>query len=116
MPSPTHDDITLAEVPYSTATSTAPSILNGAVTPADEKTMVLRESDLQEMTLYLPPRKLIGIVIVIGLSFFLSVLEQTILATALPSIASTFKAGEKVGWTITSFLLGSCAVSPFWGR
>ena len=74
--SASNDIVTLVEMPYSAATSKAPSLKDGQQTPSDAKTVtLLTESDLIDYTLYLPPRKVALIVVSLGLSFFLCVLE-----------------------------------------
>ena len=68
-----NDVVTLVEMPYSAATSRAPSMKDGTQTP---KTISpLTESDLIDYTLYLPPQKVALIVVSLGLSFFICVLE-----------------------------------------
>ena len=44
--------------------------------------------DLEDHTLYLPTRQLIMLVATIALSYCLAVMEQSVLASALPTIAS----------------------------
>lgn len=53
-----------------------------------DKDGILREQDLEDHTLYLPNKQLIFLVATIALSYCLAVMEQSMLASALPSIAS----------------------------
>jgi EmrB/QacA subfamily drug resistance transporter len=52
--------------------------------------------------------------ILIGL--FLSALDQTMVATALPRIAGGFGALDKLPWVVTSYLLAVTAVTPLYGK
>ena len=50
------------------------------------------------------------------LAMFLSALNQTIVATALPSIGSHFGDVENLSWVITVYLLTATVVSPLYGK
>ncbi|CAG8555437.1 2757_t:CDS:2, partial [Ambispora gerdemannii] len=68
-----------------------------------------------------PPVYLKGIelsLIIIGLGFgvFLSALDQTIVATALPQIASDFNALNQIAWVGTAYLLTTTAFQPTYGK
>jgi EmrB/QacA subfamily drug resistance transporter len=52
----------------------------------------------------------------IGLAMFLAALNQTIVATALPTIGRDFEDFENLPWIITAFLLTSTAVAPLYGK
>ncbi len=52
----------------------------------------------------------------IGLAMFLAALNQTIVATALPTIGRDFRDFENLPWIITAFLLTSTAVAPLYGK
>ncbi len=52
----------------------------------------------------------------IGLAMFLAALNQTIVATALPTIGRDFGDFENLPWLITAFLLTSTAVAPLYGK
>ncbi|CAG8575960.1 10981_t:CDS:2 [Ambispora leptoticha] len=56
--------------------------------------------------------------IMIGLAFgmFLAALDQTIVATALPKIASDFNALDQISWVATSYLLTTTAFQPTYGK
>jgi EmrB/QacA subfamily drug resistance transporter len=49
------------------------------------------------------------------LSMFLAALDQTIVATALPTIGRQFRDTENLSWIITAYLLSSTAVAPVFG-
>jgi EmrB/QacA subfamily drug resistance transporter len=50
------------------------------------------------------------------LAMFLAALNQTIVATALPTIGRDFGDFENLPWVVTSFLLTSTAVAPLYGK
>jgi EmrB/QacA subfamily drug resistance transporter len=50
------------------------------------------------------------------LAAFLAALNQTILATALPTIGRHFSDFENLPWLITAYLLTSTAVAPLYGK
>jgi EmrB/QacA subfamily drug resistance transporter len=49
------------------------------------------------------------------LAMFLAALDQTIVATALPTIGRQFRDVENLSWVITAYLLSSTAVAPVFG-
>jgi EmrB/QacA subfamily drug resistance transporter len=50
------------------------------------------------------------------LTVFLAALNQTIVATALPTIGRDFSDFESLSWIVTSYLLTSTAVAPLYGK
>jgi len=50
------------------------------------------------------------------LAAFLSALNQTIIATALPTIGRYFHDFENLSWIVTAYLLTSTAVAPLYGK
>jgi hypothetical protein len=50
------------------------------------------------------------------LGMFLSALNQTIVATALPTIGRDFGEFENLSWVIIAYLLSSTVVSPLYGK
>jgi EmrB/QacA subfamily drug resistance transporter len=50
------------------------------------------------------------------LAAFLSALNQTIIATALPTIGRYFGDFENLSWIVTAYLLTSTAVAPLYGK
>ena len=57
-----------------------------------------------------------GIVIGIMLAMFLSALEQTIVAPALPTIGRRLGDAENLAWVVTAYLLAATAVTPLFGK
>ncbi|KAI8054244.1 major facilitator superfamily domain-containing protein [Syncephalis plumigaleata] len=64
----------------------------------------------------LPTRELYPVLIGLSLAVLLSALDQTIVATALPKIATELNGFEQVPWVGTAYLLTSTACQPLYGR
>ncbi len=64
----------------------------------------------------LPHRTKLAILAAVLLSLFLSALDQTIVATALPAIVADFNGLNLVGWVSTGYLLASTAMVPIYGK
>ncbi len=56
------------------------------------------------------------IVIGIMLAMFLGALDQTIVATAMPTIGRALHDVEQLPWVVTAYLLSSTAVTPLYGK
>jgi MFS family permease len=52
----------------------------------------------------------------IMLPMFLAVVDQTIVATALPAIAAYTGKVERVSWMVVSYLIASTIAAPIYGR
>ena len=52
----------------------------------------------------------------VSLGMFLAALNQTIVATALPTIGRDFDDFENLSWVVTAYLLTSTAAAPFYGK
>ena len=50
------------------------------------------------------------------LGLFLAALDQTIVATALPTIVSELGGLEHLSWVVTAYLLAATAGTPLWGK
>jgi EmrB/QacA subfamily drug resistance transporter len=50
------------------------------------------------------------------LGMFLAALDQTIVATALPTIVGDFHRSDLLSWVVTAYLLASTASTPLWGK
>ena len=57
-----------------------------------------------------------AIVIGITVAMFLGALDQTIVATALPTIGRSFADVENLSWVVTAYLLTGTAVTPLYGK
>jgi EmrB/QacA subfamily drug resistance transporter len=59
------------------------------------------------------------ILIIIGallLGMLLAALDQTIVATALPTIAGDLHGLSELSWVVTAYILASTATTPLWGK
>ena len=52
----------------------------------------------------------------IVLAMLPAVLDQTILATALPTIASDLGRLTDVSWVVTAYVVAAAATTPLWGK
>ena len=57
-----------------------------------------------------------SIVFGVLLAMFLGAIDQTIVATALPSIGRSFGDLENLSWIVTAYLLTATAVTPLYGK
>ncbi len=65
---------------------------------------------------YLPHRQIIVVLGGLMAGMFLAALDQSIVGTALPSIASDLGGLDKLSWVVTAYLLTSTASTPLWGK
>src|SRR5882757_560346 len=63
----------------------------------------------------LTPGEVHTILLSLMLTMFLAALDQTIVATALPTIGRQFQDVTSLSWVITAYLLASTAVAPVFG-
>src|SRR6202795_1217428 len=63
----------------------------------------------------LPPSEVRTILTSLMLTMFLAALDQTIVATALPTIGRQFQDVSSLSWVITAYLLASTAAAPVFG-
>ncbi|MFE3455150.1 DHA2 family efflux MFS transporter permease subunit [Nonomuraea sp. NPDC059194] len=56
------------------------------------------------------------IIIALMLGMLLAALDQTIVATALPTIVSDLGGLEQLSWVVTGYLLASTVTTPLWGK
>src|SRR6202163_1443433 len=61
------------------------------------------------------PGEIRTILMSLMLTMFLAALDQTIVATALPTIGRQFRDVSSLSWVITAYLLASTAVAPVFG-
>ena len=52
----------------------------------------------------------------IMLPMFLAVMDQTIVATALPAIAGELGGAERVSWIVVAYLVATTIAAPVYGR
>src|ERR1700736_6664385 len=63
----------------------------------------------------LTPAEVRAILMSLMLTMFLAALDQTIVATALPTIGRQFQDVSSLSWVITAYLLAATAVAPVFG-
>ena len=61
-------------------------------------------------------RKILVILSALMLGMFLAALDQTIVATALPTIAGDLKGLNHLAWVVTAYLITSTITLPLWGK
>jgi EmrB/QacA subfamily drug resistance transporter len=61
-------------------------------------------------------REVLGILAGVLLGMFLGALDQTIVATALPTIAAELGGAEHLSWVVAGYLLTSTASTPVYGK
>src|SRR5205085_4278392 len=49
-------------------------------------------------------------------AMFIGALDQTIMATALPTIAGQLGGLSALSWVVTVYVLGAAASTPLWGK
>src|SRR4051794_31103755 len=67
------------------------------------------------VTAALTPSEVRTILMSLMLTMFLAALDQTIVATALPTMGRQFQDVSNLSWVITAYLLASTAVAPVFG-
>ncbi|EOR02755.1 hypothetical protein E3P92_01927 [Wallemia ichthyophaga] len=97
----------------STSNSTPEHTNNGenAVVEKEQRT-----DGLDDQTNLMPRKQIIVVFMGVSSALFISLLDQTVISTALPDISSEFHAAGKGNWVATSYLLTSTAVITFWSR
>jgi len=66
-----------------------------------------------------PASKQPGLFVIMGalmITLLLAALDQTIVSTALPTIASDFHALDQLSWVVTSYLIASAITTPLYGK
>jgi EmrB/QacA subfamily drug resistance transporter len=61
-------------------------------------------------------RRILLIIGALMCGMFLAALDQTIVATALPTIVGDLKGGSHIAWVITAYLLATTVSTPLWGK
>jgi EmrB/QacA subfamily drug resistance transporter len=61
-------------------------------------------------------REVVAIIGGLALAMFLSALNQTVVATALPTIGRAFDDFENLSWVVIAYLLTSTVVAPLYGK
>ncbi|KAJ5774689.1 hypothetical protein N7457_009585 [Penicillium paradoxum] len=97
----------------------SPSIDNNSLDePSDQDSKTTEKlSEVKQDGTNLPKGiRLVAIISSIILAMFLVALDRTIIATAVPQIATQFNALEDISWYASAYLLTSCATQLSWGK
>ena len=86
--------------------SDTPAVANGGKGPGDGNGVM---PDLDH-------RRILLIIGALMCGMFLAALDQTIVATALPTIVGDLKGGSHIAWVITAYLLATTVSTPLWGK
>jgi EmrB/QacA subfamily drug resistance transporter len=91
------------------------------INPEAEPASLVRDAafggvPVEEKPRTLPPAEARAVFVGLMLSVFLSALNQTIVATALPTMGRVFNDIENLSWIVTAYLLTSTAVAPLYGK
>ncbi|WP_327681295.1 MDR family MFS transporter [Kitasatospora sp. NBC_00458] len=63
-----------------------------------------------------PRKTFLTIFAALVLAMFLAALDQTIVATALPTIAGDLGGVTHLAWVVTAYMLAATAATPLWGK
>ncbi|THH27404.1 hypothetical protein EUX98_g6782 [Antrodiella citrinella] len=64
----------------------------------------------------LPHNNMVLVFSALMITLFLAAIDQTIVATALPTIISKLGGGNNYSWVGSAYLLGAAALGPFYGK
>src|SRR6184192_3516144 len=64
----------------------------------------------------LTPRQIRFVFVGLMVGMFLAALDQTVVATALPTIVGDLGGLNHLSWVVTSYLLASTVSTPLWGK
>src|SRR5215470_8880194 len=64
----------------------------------------------------LSQRQILIVISGLLLGMLLAALDQTIVATALPTIAGDLHGLSRLSWVVTAYLLASTVCTPLWGK
>jgi EmrB/QacA subfamily drug resistance transporter len=92
-----------------------PEADGGAIAPPQGKVIDVSDAPPLAPRAPLTPGEVRTIMISLMLTMFVSALDQTIVATALPTIGREFGDFTNLSWVITAYLLASTAVAPVFG-
>jgi len=94
----------------------ASQILPEPIKPdSPERRAAIRQVSPTAAAAMLTPGEVRTILMSLLLTMFLAALDQTIVATALPTIGRQFQDVSSLSWVITAYLLASTAVAPVFG-
>src|SRR3979411_340199 len=94
---------------------TLPEVIQGDLSEISAEVIDLGEAPPLAPKAALTPGEVRTILMSLMLTMFLAALDQTIVATALPTIGRQFQDVSNLSWVITAYLLASTAVAPVFG-
>src|SRR3977135_768630 len=94
---------------------TLPEVIQGDLSEIPAELIELGDAPPLAPKAPLTPGEVRTILMSLMLTMFLAALDQTIVATALPTIGRQFQDGSNLSWVITAYLLASTAVAPVFG-
>ena len=92
-----------------------PDELAGELSHITTEVLDLSDAPPRATRVALTPTEVRTILMSLLLTMFLAALDQTIVATALPTIGRQFNDVSNLSWVITAYLLASTAVAPVFG-
>ncbi|RAK81921.1 MDR family MFS transporter [Aspergillus fijiensis CBS 313.89] len=99
-----------------TQTITAPETAATSTSNTDSDSSTRQDAPVQTQTNLLPMRQLLIVFSGLSTAMLCSMLNQTIVATALPTLGAVFHEADIVAWVGTAYLLTSTACQPLYGR
>jgi EmrB/QacA subfamily drug resistance transporter len=94
---------------------TLPEAIAGQLAQVPGEVIDISDAPPTAPTAALTPSEVRTILMSLMLTMFLAALDQTIVATALPTIGRQFQDVSSLSWVITAYLLASTAVAPVFG-
>src|ERR1700704_6496798 len=94
---------------------TLPEVIQGELSEIPAEVIELGDAPPIAPKAPLTPSEVRTILMSLMLTMFLAALDQTIVATALPTIGRQFQDVSNLSWVITAYLLASTAVAPVFG-
>src|SRR3979411_2481744 len=94
---------------------TLPEVIQGDLSEVPAWVIELGDAPPLAPKAPLTPGEVRTILMSLMLTMFLAALDQTIVATALPTIGRQFQDVSNLSWVITAYLLASTAVAPVFG-
>jgi EmrB/QacA subfamily drug resistance transporter len=73
-------------------------------------------TDVERQPIAMTHRQILVVLTGLMLGLFLAALDQTIVATALPTIVGEFGGLDHLSWVVTAYLLASTVTSPLYGK
>ncbi|KAH7360648.1 major facilitator superfamily domain-containing protein [Rhexocercosporidium sp. MPI-PUGE-AT-0058] len=83
--------------------------------PAEKKELTAAEEDAAGKV-YPPMIQVLPTMMAIFMALFLTSLDRTIIATAIPVLTDRFKSVGDIGWYTSAYLLTACSSQLFYGR